>query len=82
MRQFDPVTLRRIASEIRQELKKLDELFSEWESHRQGEWTDTFFLRGKASILHDFYCGVENIFKRIAAELNGGLPIRHRSTVR
>jgi len=74
MRKFDPITLRRISAEIRQELGKLDELFREWESHRTGEWADTFFLRGKASIFHDFYCGVENIFKRIASELNGGIP--------
>jgi hypothetical protein len=74
MKKFDPDTLRRIAAEIRQERKKLDELFGEWESHRFGEWTDSFFLRGKASIFHDFYCGVENIFKRIASELNGGIP--------
>ena len=74
MKTLDPITLRRVTAEIRDELKKLDDLFTEWESHRLGEWTDTFYLRGKASIDHDFYCGVENIFRRIAAELNGGLP--------
>jgi len=48
--------------------------FTEWESHRMGDWLDSFFLRGKGSIFHDFYCGVERIFERTAGELNGGLP--------
>jgi len=74
MKQHDPMILKRIVAEIREQLKKLDELFIEWENHRFGEWTDTFFLRGKGSIFHDFYSGVEKTFQRIAAELNGGLP--------
>jgi len=74
MKLHDPIKLRRIVAELRDELKKLNDLFTEWEGHRIGEWTDTFFLRGKASIFHDFYCGVENIFQRIATDLNGGLP--------
>jgi len=59
MRSFDPITLRRIAAEIREEQFKLDDLFQEWESHRLGDWQDSFFLRGKGSIFHDFYCSVE-----------------------
>lgn len=74
MRAFDPVTLRRIITEIQDERKKLIDLFLEWEKHRFRDWTDTILLRGKASIFHDFYCGAENIFRRIAPELNGGLP--------
>ena len=31
-------------------------------------------LRGLANLLHDFYTGIEKVFKRIAPELNGGLP--------
>lgn len=34
----------------------------------------TFDLRAIGSILHDFYCGIERIFERIAKELNGGIP--------
>jgi len=74
MKPHDPIVIKKIIAEIRAQLKKLDELFVEWENHRLGEWTDTFFLRGKGSVFHDFYCGVENIFKRIAPKLNGGLP--------
>lgn len=74
MKQLDVLTLRRIVTEIQDELGKLNQLFHEWESHRFQEWTDSFFLRGKASVFHDFYCGAENIFKRIAPVLNGGVP--------
>lgn len=42
MKQHDPMILKRIVAEIREQLKKLDELFVEWENHRFGEWTDTF----------------------------------------
>ncbi len=74
MTKIDPIALRRIAAEIQTELQKLEVLWQEWEGHRYGDWTDTFFLRGKSSIFHDFYCGAENVFKKIASELNGGLP--------
>src|SRR5262245_8785553 len=74
MRAFDQVTLRRILVKIHDVLNQLNELFSKWESHRVGDWADTIFRRGKASVFHDFYCGVENIFESIAPELNGELP--------
>ncbi len=31
-------------------------------------------VRGVASVLHDFYSGVERVFERIALELDGELP--------
>lgn len=34
----------------------------------------TYDVRAIGSILHDFYCGIERIFERIAKELNGGIP--------
>ncbi|MEK7729732.1 MAG: hypothetical protein AAB354_15100 [candidate division KSB1 bacterium] len=74
MKKIDAIALRRVVVEIQAELNKLEALEREWEGHRYGDWTDTFFLRGKSSIFHDFYCGAENIFKKIASELNGGLP--------
>ncbi len=64
--------VKRVTLEIRDELKKLDRLYAEW----QGVDPDdrTIILRGKASIFHDFYSGAERIFKRIADEINGGIP--------
>ena len=35
---------------------------------------DTFILRATASILHDFYVSVENIFKMICKELDESIP--------
>lgn len=31
-------------------------------------------LRGIGDIVHDFYTGIEQVFERLAPELNGGLP--------
>ncbi len=64
----------RIAVEIREELTKLDVLYAEWRGVDSDAGMPSLFLRGKASIFHDFYCGAERIFKKIAAELNGGVP--------
>lgn len=74
MKPLDVMMLKRIVIQIQDELGKLNQLFEEWEAHRYKDWTDTIFLRGKASVFHDFYCGAENIFKRIAPALNGGVP--------
>jgi len=35
-------------------------------------------LRGLANLVHDFYTGIEKVFKRVAPELNGGAPGRRR----
>jgi hypothetical protein len=35
---------------------------------------DFIQTRAAGSILHDFYCGVEKIFERIAVHINGELP--------
>jgi hypothetical protein len=50
------------------------------ESHRplldriRGEPPDAVGLSALAAMLHSFYNGVENTFKRVATELDGGLP--------
>ena len=66
--------LARLEAEIRDELTRLDKLFAEWKGVDVEASSPSIFLRGKASILHDFYCGVERIFKKIGNELNGGIP--------
>ena len=67
-----PNKFRRIAAEIREEMTKIDKLYAEWQGVDPD--TRTIIIRGKASIFHDFYCGAERVFKKIASELNGGIP--------
>jgi hypothetical protein len=65
---------KRIAAELRDELRKIDRLYAEWRGVDPDTSTHSLILRGKASIFHDFYCGVERLFQRIANEINGGVP--------
>jgi hypothetical protein len=69
---LDEAFARRLAAEIEHELHRLDELRDELASAPRDD--DTFALRARGSMLHDFYCGVERILVRIAEELNGGVP--------
>ena len=64
--------LRRLAAEIESELASLAQLEPELAGAPNPE--DSYSLRARGSILHDFYTGVERIFMRIASELNGGVP--------
>jgi hypothetical protein len=68
----DELLLRRLAREIEAELANIERLRFELRDAPSGD--DTFSLRGRASVLHDFYTGVERIFIRIAEELDGGVP--------
>ena len=63
---------RRLAAEVEQELLQLLRLADEFRS--APEASDTVSLRARASMLHDFYTGVERVLVRIAEELNGGVP--------
>jgi len=69
---LDEAFARRLAAEIESELTNLDRL--EEQSASAPRTGDTFSLRARGSILHDFYSGVERVFVRIAEELNGGVP--------
>ena len=69
---LDEAFARRLAAEIEHELHRLDELRDELATAPRDD--DTFALRARGSMLHDFYCGVERILVRIADELNGGVP--------
>lgn len=68
----DEAFARRLAAEIEDELASLDRIRDECATAPGGD--DTFALRARGSILHDFYSGVERVFVRIAEELNGGVP--------
>jgi hypothetical protein len=67
------MVLVRLRKEIETELADLERLRLEHDGAPRGT-TDVYALRARASILHDFYGGVERIFLRIARELNGGVP--------
>ncbi len=69
---LDEAFTRRLAAEIEHELQGLDALRDELAAAPPSD--DTFALRARGSVLHDFYGGVERIFVRIAEELNGGVP--------
>ena len=68
----DELLTRRIAREVEFELQNLERLGQELTSAPADE--DTFGLRARGSILHDFYTGVERVFVRLAEEINGGIP--------
>lgn len=67
----DEAFARRLAAEIASELESLSRLEEQSADAPQGD--DTFSLRARGSILHDFYSGIERVFVRIAEELNGGV---------
>lgn len=68
----------RLKAEVEREteqLKRLDrELVGLHEKLGSAELS-AYDIRAAGSILHDFYNGVEAVFRRIAHELNGGLPV-------
>ena len=68
----EEVLARRLAAEVESELAALAALGKEFADAPKGD--DTYSVRARGSILHDFYNGVERVFLRIARELNGGVP--------
>ena len=68
----DEAFVRRLAAEIEHELERLGQLRQELAAAPRDD--DTFTLRARGSVLHDFYSGIERVFVRIAEELNGGVP--------
>ncbi len=61
----------RVIAEIEEEISNLRILAEEFQNLKED---NRFYLRIASSIFHDFYSGVEKIFKKIAEDLNGGLP--------
>lgn len=70
----EEVLVIRLRREIENELAGLERLRQEHAGVPK-DATDGYMLRARASILHDFYSGIERIFVRIAQELNGGVPV-------
>lgn len=67
------MALKRIYKEIEDELSLINRVMDEYGSIPENteEWIK---IRTKASLLHDFYTGIERVLTRIARELNGGIP--------
>lgn len=65
-----------LKQDIQAELVNLERLVVEMEQVRSRIAAEPTFVetRAAASILHDFYCGVEKIFKRVAVSVDEGLP--------
>ena len=68
----EEMLVRRLKAKIESELAGLEALVNEMNVAPRRD--DTYSLRARGSILHDFYTGMERILVRIAAELNGGVP--------
>lgn len=68
----DEMLARRLARELEREIEDLTRLGDELHEAPGGD--DTYSLRARGSILHDFYSGIERVLIRIAEELNGGVP--------
>ena len=68
----DEILARRVAREIETELVSIEQLAKEVTAAPDAD--DTFALRARGSMLHDFYTGVERVFVRLAEEINGGVP--------
>ncbi|MDI6793264.1 MAG: hypothetical protein QME81_10420 [bacterium] len=70
----DKVLIERIVSEINLETGNLLKLKEEYQGFIEKYVSiDRYLLRSKASILADFYSGVERVFEIIAEEINGGI---------
>ena len=65
-----------IRADIESELESLNQLTDELNLtlRRFGKEPSSIEIRATGSILHDFYCGVEKIFERIAVEIDGEIP--------
>lgn len=65
-----------LKADIDREMAQVEHLLEE--SRRDlsgvGEMPSRLEVRGVASVLHDFYSGVDRVFERIALELDGELP--------
>ncbi len=70
---MDKVSLEK---EIEIEIENLERLVKEMEeiTDKSANKLDFIETRAAGSILHDFYCGVEKIFERIAVHIDGKLP--------
>ena len=75
-------------SEVEREIREIDELFrsfAELLATEPGWEPNLIEMSALASVLHSFYNGLENIFSRIAKEIDGFVPAgedSHRALLR
>ena len=65
-----------LRADIARELDNVQKLVSEareW-MHQPPDWPEMVRVRTAGSILHDFYCGIERIFRYIALQIDEDLP--------
>jgi hypothetical protein len=65
-----------LRADIGREMEDLRRLVAEAEEWRPllSDWPHTVSTRTAGGILHDFYCGVERIFRHIAVRMDEDLP--------
>ena len=65
-----------LRAEIRRELGSVQRLVAEAAVWRPdlGNWPERVRVRTVGGILHDFYCGVERIFRQIAIAIDEDMP--------
>lgn len=65
-----------LRADIARELHNVQRLVAEAEAWRPrlADWPDTVRVRTAGGILHDFYCGVERLFRYIALRIDQDLP--------
>ena len=65
-----------LKADIDREMAQIERLLDESRSDLSGVGgvPSRLEVRGVASVLHDFYSGIERLFERIAVELDGELP--------
>jgi hypothetical protein len=65
-----------LRADISRELDNAQRLVAEAEEWQPqlADWPETVRVRTAGGILHDFYCGVERIFRHIATRIDEDLP--------
>ncbi|MHA1730762.1 MAG: hypothetical protein ACTSU5_02410 [Promethearchaeota archaeon] len=67
-----------LAAEVTAELEEINKIVQEYKDFSSVEGLDPnkkqYNVRVLGSILHDFYTGIERIFRRIATSLDGEVP--------
>lgn len=79
MRKNNTRVVKYLIDNIQQEISSLDELCSQIDllidkAEQADEESKIFYKRATGSILHDFYTGIEKIFREIAIKIDESLP--------